>query len=150
MINKMSYKNIIITITLALCVASWSPQAAYSSELFMVVSDQSPLRDISASQVKKIFKLRQRMWSDGMPIQPINMVKENALRNDFSQQILRKRPAQMEVYYLKMALTGRGQPPHTVHDYDELVSFIRKHQGAIGYVNQPMNQEGVKTLVIKR
>jgi len=126
----------------------FSSHGVHAAELLIIVSEKNPLTTVSVADIKRIYKMKRRVWPNGVPVRAANMAESHHLRNDFSQQILKKRTAQMEVFYLKMALTGRGQPPYIASSNDEMIAFVRRHDGAIGYIDQPIQSPGIKILNI--
>jgi len=132
----------------SLLLMLFSHNKVYAAELLVIVSEQNPLTSISLTDIKKIYKMKRRVWPNGVPVRAANMRKDHPLRDTFSKQILGKRTAQMEVFYLKMALTGRGQPPYIANSNTEVIAFVRSHDGAIGYIDQPIRKVGIKILSI--
>jgi len=112
----------------------------------MIVQEGNPLNSISERQIKKIFKLKQHTWANNLLIRPANLAKSHLTRQKFSRDFLRKSAHQMEAYYLKMAMIGRGQPPYEAVSEAEMIAFVRKYKGAIGYISKPIAVEGIKVL----
>ncbi len=118
------------------------------AELVVVVNPQNPTDSISKKELSNIFKQRQKSWKSGGIIDVLNLPKDDPLREGFSEKILDKSPSEMEKYYLKRALSGKGQPPRTVQSSVDVKSSIGKNVKAIGYMDLKDVDTSVKVLPV--
>ena len=54
----------------------------------------------------------------------------------------------LQSYYQTLLFTGRGSMPKVLGSDAEVVAYVARTQGAIGYVSSAASAEGVKTLAI--
>ena len=54
----------------------------------------------------------------------------------------------MRTYYLGLVFTGKGSVPKEFGSDAEVVAYVARTRGAIGYVSVAASVEGVKTLVV--
>ena len=113
----------------------------------VIVNSSNSVSEISAKDLKNIYRLKKTNWGGGSAIRPVNLKSGNNVRAEFSQKILGKSPKEMESYYLKRALSGKGQPPKTVETEQDVIKYVSSEKGAIGYVSQ--GDSSVKTISVK-
>lgn len=117
------------------------------SEPVIIVNSNNPVADISFKDIKNIYRLKKLNWSGGIAIKPVNLKANNELRNEFSEKFLNKSSKEMESYYLKRALSGKGQPPKTFATEDEVIRYVSEDKGAIAYVSK--KDSSVKSITAK-
>ncbi len=102
----------------------------------VIVNPGNPISEISSKELKNIFKMKKTAWDAGGNIEPVNLRESDAVRGEFSQSVLGKSPKAMEAFYLKRALSGKGQPPKSLVTEQDIISFVTSNTGAIGYVSK--------------
>lgn len=55
----------------------------------------------------------------------------------------------MQTYYRSLVFTGKGSMPKTLASDSDIVGYVSKTKGAIGYVSAGTATSGVKTLGVK-
>lgn len=117
------------------------------AETIIIVNPANPVSEISAKELKAIYKMKKSNWDSGEAILAVNLAPGNAVREEFSNKYLGKNTKKMEEYYLKRALSGKGQPPKSFATEKEIISFVASNTGAIGYVSAA--DGSVKTVSVK-
>lgn len=113
----------------------------------VIVNTGNPISEISTKELKRIYKMKKTAWDAGGSIQAVNLRENDAVRGEFSQNVLGKSPKEMEAFYLKRALSGKGQPPKSLVTEQDVISFVSSNTGAIGYVSK--SGGSVKTISVK-
>jgi TonB family protein len=54
----------------------------------------------------------------------------------------------LQNYYRSLVFTGKGSMPKTLHSDEEVVAYVARTRGAIGYVSPSSPVDGVKTLAV--
>jgi ABC-type phosphate transport system substrate-binding protein len=67
----------------------------------------------------------------------------------FLKELLGKSDSALVTYYRSLVFTGKASMPKTFAADSEVVAYVSKTKGAIGYVAADASTEGVKTLEIK-
>ena len=117
--------------------------AAASADVVAVVSAKNPVGMLSKSQIADIFMGKMTRFPDGRMILPIDQTENSSVREKFYFKFADKSPAQIKAFWSKIIFTGRGQPPPVVSNDTEVKTFIAKHPGAIGYIEQKLVDESV-------
>jgi ABC-type phosphate transport system substrate-binding protein len=129
-------------IGLSLCVAGVSARA----DVVAVVSSKSAITSLSRAQAADIFLGKASRFPDGVPAVPIDQAEGSAVRAEFYQKILGESAAQMKIYWSKIIFTGRGEPPPTVADSEELKKRLRENPAVIGYIDRSQVDETVRVV----
>jgi len=103
---------------------------------------------ISADDLRDVFLQEKSTLSDGSRVAPV-LAKGGPAHETFVKQFLGKTSDTLQTYYRSLVFTGKGSMPKMLNTDTEMVSYIAKTKGAIGYVNADASLEGVKTLEVK-
>lgn len=103
---------------------------------------------LSRSQIKDIFLGEKIVWENGESI-TIAILMEPSTHKLFTTQYLRRSSIQFIRYWRNRVFSGKGSMPYLFHTEKELVAFISKTEGAIGYISSGEVEEGTKILEIK-
>ena len=103
---------------------------------------------ISAEEIKGVFLATKTSLSDGSHVEPV-LGKSGAVHQAFLKEYIGKTDAAFDTYYRSLVFTGKGSMPKALPSDAEVVSYVAKTRGAIGYVGGTTNTAGVKTLEVK-
>jgi hypothetical protein len=90
--------------------------------------------------------MRLRKWPNGSPITLVTMADDNHVHINFVQQTVRLFPHQLRRNWDKLIYSGTGQAPIEVKTEAEMIDYVSKTPGAIGYVSKEPINENVTTL----
>jgi TonB family protein len=113
-----------------------------------VIANSSVTTDfVSAAELKRIFLLQTRKLKDGSMVEPV-LQKRGAVHDTFCRQFLDRDGEEVRTYYHGVVFTGKGSMPREVNSDEEMVSYVARIRGAIGYVSGGVNTDGVKVLAV--
>jgi len=145
----MSYKKrqqkLIKIAMLMVCFAV----ANVHSEVVVVVAADTPINNLSKSQVAKIFLGKSRRFPNGSRAVPLNQNEGNSDRDDFYRLVSGKSPSQIKAHWSKLIFTGRGQPPKEAADSDAVKYLLANNRVNIGYIDRAAIDDSVKIVAIK-
>jgi hypothetical protein len=135
----------------ALCVtiatlglAAASPASAAD---FKVVANPSvKASDISIDELKAVF-LATRTSLEGTAVEPV-LAKTGAAHEAFLKD-LGKTDSALSTYYRSLVFTGKASMPKLCGSDAEVIEYVAKTKGAIGYVSAEAKAPGTKTLGLK-
>ena len=81
-------------------------------------------------------------------VEPV-LLKSGDAHESFVKQYTGKTAIALVTYYRSLAFTGKGAMPKALASDAEVVAYVRKTKGAIGYVSASASTEGVKILEVK-
>jgi TonB family protein len=113
-----------------------------------VIANSSVRADtISEAELKRVFLEERISLPDGTHVEPV-LMKEGAVDEAFVQQYLGVTEDDLQIYYRTLLFTGRGSIPKILESDAEVVAYVARTRGAIGYVSASASAVGVKTLAI--
>ncbi|MFT4993572.1 MAG: ABC-type phosphate transport system substrate-binding protein [Paraglaciecola sp.] len=116
-----------------------------------IIAHMSVTQDeLSTSQLRRIFSMRQTSWPDQQEIFVYVLNNEHGVHPSFSKHILGMFPYQLERIWNKLAYSGLGNKPITVKNEQEMLDKIRQQPGAIGYVMYLVVDDGVKFIEVEQ
>ena len=127
-----------------MCLASAN---AVASGVKVIVNSSVNADTISAGEIKRIFLEENTSLADGSHVEPV-LEKSGAVHEAFLQEYVGRTDDDLQSYYRALVFTGRGSMPKELSSDAEVVAYVARTRGAIGYVNATFNVEGVKTLSI--
>ena len=147
----MNKKPLILVLLLtSALVALASAATAQSSDYRIIVHPDNPADSLRASLVSKLFLKQVTNWSHGGKVRPVDKIESAPERIRFSDEILERTVGAVESYWQQQIYSGRGVPPVKVRTDREVVEYVSKNPGAIGYVSVSADLSGVKTVDLDR
>jgi len=125
-------------LVLIFLILSFSWSAEY------VVIAQKSMPSLSKKQIRAIY-LKKIIMLNGMLLVPINLSASSLIRRSFEERILRMGHNRLKVYWTKQHYLGR-RPPLKMKSQKSVKAFIKKIEGAIGYIEANMVDDEIKIL----
>jgi ABC-type phosphate transport system substrate-binding protein len=119
-----------------------------AGEVKIIANPSVGASDISSDDLKRVFLATKSSLSDGSHVEPV-LEKGGATHEAFLKEYLGKTDAALGTYYRSLVFTGKGAMPKTFASDAEVVSYVAKTKGAVGYVAAAAPTAGVKQLEIK-
>jgi hypothetical protein len=146
---KREIAAIVQTVVIAaalIALASGSTPAAGSVKIIANMSVKSD--SISSDDLKGVYMQEKSSLSDGSSVEPV-LEKDGPTHEAFVKEYLGKSDSALQTYYRSQVFTGKGSMPKSVGTDAEMVAYVAKTKGAIGYVAAGATADGVKTLDVK-
>jgi ABC-type phosphate transport system substrate-binding protein len=107
-----------------------------------------PESSLKKQELRDIYLGKKTSWSNNKRISFV--IQENSATTvQFFKNFVRKSPSQYSTYWREMVFTGKGIPPKSFSSDKDLIEFVAKTGGAIGYVSTSSGLETVKILRIE-
>jgi TonB family protein len=103
--------------------------------------------NVSATDLKRVFLEEKNSLADGTHVEPV-LEKNGPVHEAFLQEYLGRTDDDLRAYYRTLVFTGRGSMPKELGSDAEVVAYVARTRGAIGYVSGAASLEGVKMLAI--
>ena len=112
-----------------------------------VIANSSVKADaISAADLRRVFLEERIALADGSHVEPV-LEKGGPVHVAFLEY-LGISEDDLQTYYRTLVFTGKGSMPKELGSDAEVVAYVARTRGAIGYVSSAASLEGVKTLAI--
>lgn len=128
-------------------VAIFGSADSLAGEVKVIVNSTVRADSISAADLKRIFLQENNSLSDGTHVQPV-IEKDGAVHQAFLRKYLARSVDDLQTYYRALVFSGRGSMPKELGSDTEVVAYIAKNKGAIGYVSIETSTDSVKVLSI--
>lgn len=135
-------------LTFILFLTLLSPAMSMAEDVVIISNESVPTSTLDNDDIKKLFLGKKTTWEDGTKI--VFLVQEKTEASEaFLEIYVKKSSSQYNNYWKKQVFTGKGKAPQSFSSDQELVDFVSKTPGAIGYVLDGTKLENVKTIDVK-
>jgi len=123
------------------------PGAASAGGVVVIANKDVSASSLSIDEVKNIFLSKKTQWRDGSKIEFVALESGDA-QDEFLRSYLQKTPSQYNKYFRTLVFTGKGRAPRTFSTEAEVVSYVSRTAGAIGYVSPETNTRSAKVITV--
>lgn len=102
--------------------------------------------ELSAKDVQRIFLGKEKKFSNGKEVIPLNQVPSASARSAFDTDTLGRSSTQVAAYWSKLVFTGKGIPPKELDNDAAVLAIVADNQNAIGYVDSASVSDAVKVI----
>jgi TonB family protein len=130
-------------------IAGWTillGASAVAGDVKVIANPSVKAESISARELKSLY-LEEKSSLNGTHVEPV-VEKRGPAHEAFLRDYLGQTDDELQKYYQTLVFTGRGSMPKVVGSDAEVVAYVAKTRGAIGYVGAGASVEGVRTLSI--
>jgi ABC-type phosphate transport system substrate-binding protein len=120
--------------------------ASAQAQVVVIANKSVSESSISSGKLNDIYSLRTKTWSSGKEIVPVTLKSDNEITKKFFSAF-GKSLMEMKKLWMKIQLTGEGQPPAGVGSEDDVISKVASTPGAIGFVSASKVNASVKVLL---
>jgi TonB family protein len=120
--------------------------SAVAGDVKVIANPSVKAESISARELKSLY-LEEKSSINGTRVEPV-IERRGPAHEAFLRDYLGQTDDELQKYYEALVFTGRGSMPKTVSSDAEVVAYVAKTRGAIGYVGAGANVEGVRTLAV--
>ncbi len=121
---------------------------ALAADFKVIANNSVGTGSISADELKAIFLQEKSSLSDGSRVVPV-LAKGGPAHETFVKRYLGKTEDALMTYYRSLVFTGKGLMPKTLDSDAEVLAYVAKTKGSIGYISPSGSTEGVKVLEVK-
>lgn len=100
----------------------------------------------SEKDIKRIFLGKEKKFSNGSSIIPINLASGTPTREAFETNVVGKSASKMKSYWAKLVFSGKGNPPKEVSDAAEAISLVANNPAVISYIDVSEVTDKVKVI----
>jgi TonB family protein len=133
---------------LALGIAMLGSAHPLPSEIKVIANRSVSADSITMAELKQVYLEQTRLLDDGSHVEPVMERGGGATNATFLKDFLKINDDALQSYYRTLVFTGRGSMPKALGSDSEVVAYVLKTRGAIGYVNVSADVDGVKILSI--
>jgi TonB family protein len=128
-------------------VAVFGTVLASAGETKVIANANVKADSISEKELKRVFLEENNSLKDGTHVEPV-LEKDGVVHEAFLREYIGKTSEDLQMYYRALAFTGRGSIPKNLATDAEVVAYVARTKGAIGYVSIAASTDGVKILLV--
>jgi len=115
----------------------------------IVVNPANPVEAVDHRFLSEAFLKKTTRWPTDVLIRPVDQSTDSVSRRAFSEDVLKRSVAAVKSYWQQLVFSGRGVPPPELEDDGEVIKFVARNPGGIGYVSPGANVAGTKTIPVR-
>jgi ABC-type phosphate transport system substrate-binding protein len=141
-----------LTLALALAILSLGGSLharAPAPDYEMIVPSSQPDEAVDRLFLADAFLKKVTTWPNGEQIRPVDQTAGSSTRKSFTEDVLRRSVEAVKSYWQRRIFAGGDVPPPELDGNDEVVAYVAKHPGAVGYVAPGTILQGAKVLAMK-
>lgn len=123
--------------------------SSHARAIDIVANSNVPQHELSLRELRAIFSMQLRRWSDGNPITVLVLKNSHPTHNNFCKDLLRVFPHQLQNGWDRLVFSGTGVAPLTVNSEAEMLQLLTSTPGAIGYLEQVTEHDELQTLPLR-
>jgi|SRR5437588_504936 len=128
-------------------VAMFGSVHGFAGETKVIANSSVKADTVSEGELRKVFLEEDNSLKDGTHVEPV-LEKDGAVHEAFLREYMGRSNDDLQTYYRTLVFTGKGSMPKKLGSDAEVVAYVAKTRGAIGYVGSETDTEGLKTLTI--
>ncbi len=124
---------------------SATPAPAYQ----IIVNPNNTASSVERKFLEDAFLKKITAWPNDEVIRPADLAPDSPVRRAFTRDILNRSVEAVKGYWQQRIFSGRDVPPPEFQRDEEVVQFVRKHDGGLGYVSGTADVGGCRVLVVR-
>jgi ABC-type phosphate transport system substrate-binding protein len=121
------------------------PPPAYQ----VIVNPRNATASVDRKFLEDAFLKKITAWPNDDVIRPADLAADSATRRAFTREVLNRSVEAVKGYWQQRIFSGRDVPPPEFPRDEEVVQFVLRHEGGIGYVSGTANIDGCRVVAIR-
>jgi ABC-type phosphate transport system substrate-binding protein len=132
---------------LSLCAPLFAQRQAPG--YLIIVNESNPADELERRFVADAFLRKVTLWPRGDVIHPVDLAPSSPIRRRFTEDVLKRSVDSVKSYWQQHIFAGRDLPPPELETDDDVIAYVLKHPGAVGYVSAGAELRGTKAIALK-
>lgn len=140
---------VVLVVALAAAAAGARLHAAAPPAYRLVVNPQNVAASLDRKLVADMFLKKVTRWPDGEIARPVDLYPDSAARARFSEDVIHRTVPAVKSYWQQLVFSGRDVPPPELDHDEDVIRYVLRFPGGIGYVSGAANVERVRVVTIR-
>ncbi len=132
---------------IALSSMVWLLSCHAHADIYVIGKSSLPISTIPIETVREIYLGSTTALGSSLYLEPLTQEDKNEITESFNTKIVKKSTMQMSAYWARIVFTGKGTPPKTLYDNEEVIAAVVTGNNTIGYVDTNELPADVKILL---
>ena len=119
----------------------------FADDLIVIGNRSVPASELSPNDVKNIFLGKKKIWENGLKVEMV-VLGDGELTDRFLKTYVKKSASLFKQHWKRQVFTGGGKPPVTFVREKDLLDYVSKTKGAVGYISSQLYGDSVKILSV--
>lgn len=115
----------------------------------VIVEPSNELTSVERKFLEDIFLKKITRWPNGSAVRPADLAPNSAVRRKFTEEVLNRSVEAVQGYWQQRIFSGRDVPPPEFDTDHDVIDYVLKHAGGVGYVSGAADLGGAKVLVVR-
>jgi len=115
----------------------------------IIINPNNPTNSVSRKFLEDAFLKKTTRWANDELIKPADLPPNTLVRSRFTDEIIHRSVAEVKSYWQQRIFSGQDVPPPELDGDEEVVKYVLKHKGGVGYVTREAKLGGAKILAVK-
>ncbi len=129
-----------------LTLGHWASMAQEQPPFKVITHPENPVTSLSKTEVSKILLKKVSKWDDGQRVRAVDQGGKGSVREVFTKEIHGRSLSSIKRFWQRQVFSGTDVPPPELASDSEVLEYVRKTEGAIGYVSTDAPEDGVKVI----
>jgi hypothetical protein len=141
-----------LALLLLLGVATVTPLASVAAtpaSFRVIVNAGNAANVVDRRFLTDAFLKKTTRWPSGEALRPVDLAGDSPIRRRFCEDVLGRSVAAVKSYWQQLIFSGRGVPPPEMDNDEEVIRYVARYSGAVGYVSTVGEGRGVKAVALK-
>lgn len=104
-------------------------------QFVVIVNASNPVETLSRQEVSRMFLKTRTRWDHGERVRSSDLPESSETRQTFSYVVHGQSSRRIEEHWQTLIFSGREVPPPKKASEEEVVDYVGRHLGGIGYVS---------------
>ena len=119
----------------------------HAEAVILIVNKNVDQSELSQQEVRDIYLGDKTTWDNGRQV-VIATLKEGVVHDEFLQVYVKKTAVTFSRYWKRLLMTGKSEIPISFVTEQEVLDYVTKTEGAIGYISPALLTESVRKITI--
>lgn len=129
---KLKLKAVMVVVLVG-CLYVSGIKNLYAAELLIIANTSVPAESLSQDDIKNIYLGKILKWGNNDMVTLV-ISDKSEVHKSFLQKYVKRNASQFENLWRQNLFSGKGKAPVKVGSIDELVDYVSKTKGAVGYI----------------
>jgi ABC-type phosphate transport system substrate-binding protein len=142
---KLLLKNRLLIFVALLAFAA---SARARAQVLIIANDSVAASDISHAELREVFTGAASQIKGAAQVVPV-LLREGPVHEEFLSTYVGKSDAAFRAGWRSLLFSGQNTMPKTLSSDADVVEYVARTRGAIGYITHSSPHSGVKTLTVR-
>jgi ABC-type phosphate transport system substrate-binding protein len=115
----------------------------------VIVHPSNKLSEVDRSFLEDAYLKKISHWPGDQMIRPADLLTSSATRRAFSEGVIHRSIDAVKGYWQQRIFSGRDVPPPELDSDDDVVKYVLKYEGGVGYVARGAKIGDCKVVTVK-